>query len=148
MNRFRFRLEVLLDLRKKREEKIKLLLAEKNNMIVNAQKHVSEVHDALRELQESEKKLRILSLNAVLLRYSISYRFKLKQDLVNAIRLVDDHKADAMKINQALVIATQKRRAVELVKERRMLEWKKKYHIYEQNFNDEVSQQSFIRNKS
>lgn len=147
MNRFRFRLEVLLDLRKRREEKIKLLLAEKNNMILSAQKHVNEVHDALKELQESEKSQRKQILSAVLLRHSISYRYKLKQDLVSAIRNLDDIKAEAYKINQALIIATQKRRAVELVKEKRFSEWKKKYNIYEQNIGDEISQQLFIRNK-
>jgi len=146
MNRFRFRLEVLLDLRKRREEKIKLLLAEKNNMILDAQKKAAAVHDALKELQENEKLQRGATLNPILLRYSISYRYKLKQDLVVALRKVDDLRAEAFKVQKELMVAIQKRRVVELVKERRYSEWKKKYNIHEQNFNDEISQQTFIRN--
>ena len=148
MNRFRFRLEVLLDLRKKKEEKIKLALAEKNNQILNAGKQVTELHDALKALQENEKISRSEHLDPVMLRYSISYRYVLKKKLTDAIRQADDLKADAFRIQKELVIATQKRKAVEIVKEKRLIEWKRKNHIVEQNFNDDISQQSFIRNKS
>lgn len=148
MNRFRFRLEVLLDLRKKKEEKIKLALAEKNNQILSAEKQVTELHDALKTLQESEKTSRSEHLDPVLLRYSISYRYVLKKKLTDAIRGVDDLKAEAFRIQKELVVATQKRKAVEIVKERRLGEWKRKNHIVEQNFNDDISQQAFIRNKS
>jgi flagellar FliJ protein len=148
MNRFRFRLEVLLDLRKKKEEKIKLALAEKNNQILSAGKQVTELHDALKALQESEKTSRSEHLDPVLLRYSISYRYILKKRLTDAIRQVDDLKAEASRIQKELVIATQKRKAVEIVKERRLVEWKRKNHIVEQNFNDDISQQAYIRKKS
>lgn len=148
MNKFRFRLEVLLDLRKKKEEKIKLSLAEKNNQVMSASKQVTELHDALKALQEDEKTSRREHLDPLLLRYSISYRYILKKKLTDAIRRVDDLKADAFRIQQELIIATQKRKAVEIVKEKRLVEWKKKNHTIEQNFNDDISQQAFIRNKS
>jgi len=148
MNRFRFRLEVLLDLRKKKEEKIKLALAEKNSEILSAGKKVTELHDALKELQENEKTSRREHLDPVLLRYSITYRYALKKNLADAIRRVDDLTADAFSIQKELIVATQKRKAVEIVKEKRLNEWKRKNHIVEQKFNDDISQQSFIRNKS
>ncbi len=148
MNRFRFRLEVLLDLRKKKEEKIKLALAEKNNQILSAQKLVNELHDGLKAFQENEKTSRREHLDPVMLRYSITYRYALKKKLTDAIRQVDDLKAEAFRIQKELVIATQKRKAVEIVKEKRLIEWKRKNHIVEQNFNDDISQQAFIRNKS
>lgn len=145
MNRFRFRLEVLLDLRKKNEDKIKLMLADKNGKIIEAQKKVNQIHDELKTLQASEKTQRSNTINPVLLRYSISYRYKLKQDLITAGRSVDDLKAQAYKIQQDLVEATKKRRAVEIVKEHRQSEWKKELLNREQQFTDEISQQSFIR---
>ena len=148
MHRFRFRLEVLLDLRKKSEDNVKLLLAQKNGMIVEAQKNVNLLHDELKNFQLSEKSQRCNIVNPVLLRYSISYRYKLKQDLVLAARSVDDLRAEAHKIQKELVEATKKRRAVEIVKEHRIKEWKKEFLAREQQFNDEISQQSFIRKKT
>jgi flagellar FliJ protein len=145
MNRFRFRLEVLLDLRKKNEDKVKQKLAEKNGMIIEAQKKVNSVHDELKNFQTTEKTQRSNTINPLLLRYSISYRYKLKQDLIIAARSVDSLKADAYKIQKELVEATKKRRAVEIVKEHRLNEWKKESLAQEQKFNDEISQQSFIR---
>jgi flagellar export protein FliJ len=102
----------------------------------------------LKALQESEKTSRSEHLDPVLLRYSISYRYILKKRLTDAIRQVDDLKAEASRIQKELVIATQKRKAVEIVKERRLVEWKRKNHIVEQNFNDDISQQAYIRKKS
>jgi flagellar protein FliJ len=148
MKRFRFRLEVLLDLRKKNEDKIKLMLAEKNGKIIEAQKKVNQIHDELKSFQTTEKTQRSNTINPVLLRYSISYRYKLKHDLVTARRSVDDLNAQAYKIQQELVQATKKRRAVEIVKEHRQNEWKKESLNREQQFTDEISQQSFIRNNA
>lgn len=148
MNRFRFRLEVLLELRKKSEDKVKQKLAEKNGMIIEGQKKVNLIHDELKEFQTTEKAQRTNTINPLLLRYSISYRYKLKQDLINAVRSVDNLKADAYKIQTELVEATKKRRAVEIVKEHRLNEWKKEYLAQDQKFTDEISQQSFIRKNS
>lgn len=145
MNRFRFRLEVLLELRKKSEDKVKLRLAEKNGMIIEGQKMVNLIHDELKNFQASEKAQRINTINPLLLRYSISYRYKLKHDLILASRSVDDLRADAYKIQNELVEATKKRRAVEIVKEHRLKEWKKESLAHDQQFTDEISQQSFIR---
>jgi flagellar protein FliJ len=147
MNRFRFRLEVLLDLRIKSEDKVKQKLAKKNAMIIEAQKKVNFVHDELKEFQASEKSQRSNTINPLLLRYSISYRYKLKQDLISAARSVDNLREDAYKIQIDLVEATKKRRAVEIVKEHRLNEWKKDSLAREQKFTDEISQQSFIRKK-
>jgi flagellar export protein FliJ len=61
---------------------------------------------------------------------------------------VDDLRAEAYKIQIDLIEATKKRRAVEIVKEHRLKEWKKESLAREQQFNDEISQQSFIRKKA
>jgi flagellar protein FliJ len=146
MKRFKFRLETVLDIRKRNEEKIKLVLAEKNQKVIEAQKKLNEIHEELINSQKREKQNRSEHLNPVLLRYSISYRYKLKQDLLNAGRNVDDLKADSFKIQKELVVATKKRRAVEIIREHRLLEWKKELLASEQNLIDDIAQQKFIRN--
>lgn len=145
MNRFSFRLEALLEMRKNQEENVKQILAQKNHQIIDAQKKVNSINDELQMLEKSEFEQRKHVHNPVLFKFSISYRYKLKHDLVYAIREVDKLKADSNTIQKELVEAIKKRRAVEIVKDRRFQEWKKKYKIREQNFMDDISQQSFIR---
>ena len=80
MKRYRFRLETLLELRKRREDEIKLQLGKKNREIVAARKELAAASDALKSLQASEKKTRATATSALVLRYSVTYRFKLKED--------------------------------------------------------------------
>ena len=147
MKRFTFPLQALLEMRQRKEEKIELQLAEKNRSVFEAQQELTKIHDTLKELQSSEKEKREHANSVQLLRYSVAYRFKLKQDLLLAGRRIEDLKAEAVKIQKLLVIATQDRRAIELVKERRFQEWKKEYLTREQNYVDDISQQGFIRSK-
>jgi flagellar protein FliJ len=146
MKRFRFRLDTILDLRIRDEEKIEMELAAKNQKIIDAQKVLNTIHEELVNSQKIEKIKRTETLSPILLRYSIVYRHKLKQDLLTAGRNVDDLKADAFKTQKELIEATKKRRAVEIVKERRLEEWKKELQVREQNTIDDIAQQKFIRN--
>lgn len=145
MKRFSFKLDVLLDLRKKKEDEIKLRLGAQNARIVTAQQEFTRIHDELKMLQTSEKEKRPDSTNVVLLRYSISYRHKLKGDLLAAGRKVDELKAGAYKIQKELIEATKKRRAIELVRDHRYREWKKENQEKELKFIDDISQQLYIR---
>jgi flagellar biosynthesis chaperone FliJ len=58
MKRFRFRLEVLLDIRMRREEKVKLELAEQNKEILKQQETLNGLHEELKNLQRDELKRR------------------------------------------------------------------------------------------
>ena len=80
-----------------------------------------------------------------MLRASVAYRHKLKQDILKKGRQIDDLKADAVKIRKKLVEATKARRALEIIRERRFAEWKEEYKAQEQGFIDDISQQGFIR---
>lgn len=145
MKKFRFQLDTLLELRKRKEEKIKLHLAEKNRQVMEAQKEVNRIHDELKNLQNSEKHRRGTSESITMLRHSVSYRFKLREDLLRAGQKMEDLRAEAVKVRKTLVTATKDRRAIEIVRERRLQEWKKEYSAKEQGFIDDVSQQGFIR---
>lgn len=145
MKKFRFRLDTLLNIRKRKEDEIKLRLAEKNRQYIEAQRKVNSIHDQLKELQSSEKERRGSNESIMMLRHSVSYRFKLKEDLLQAGKKVDEIRGEIARVRKTLVTATRDRRAIELVKERRLAEWKKEYRTEEQSFIDDVSQQGFIR---
>ncbi|MDO5575601.1 MAG: flagellar export protein FliJ [Fibrobacter sp.] len=147
MKKFKFTLDTLLDVRQKKEDKLKSQLAEKNREIIQLQKEVNQIHDELKEFQSSEIKSRVENkVDPVLLRYSVTYRFKLKDDILKLVKQIDDLKAEAWKINAKLIEAVKDRRAIEILKEKRFQEWRKEYNMKEQKTIDDISQQVFIRN--
>lgn len=148
MKRYHFRLETLLELRKRREDEIKLQLGKKNREMLAARKELAATSDALKSLQASEKKTRATAKSALVLRYSVTYRYKLKEDIVKKSRLIDELGAQAEGIRKKLVRATQQRRAIEIVRERQLAEWKKEYSSQERKFVDDISQQAYIRKAS
>jgi flagellar export protein FliJ len=145
VKRFEFRLETLLALRQRREDEIKLELGKKIQGIMAARKELAEITEALKALQSEEKKKRPQTTSAVELRYGITYRFKLKKDILVKGRQIDDLQAQAHAIRAKLVKAKQERRAIEIVRERQYAVWKKAYRTQEQGFIDDVSQQGYIR---
>lgn len=145
MKRYHFRLETLLELRKRKEDEIKLELGKKNQEILAARHDLAGINDELKTLQASEKKTRTTVRSALVLRYSVTYRFKLKEDIFKKVRLIDEFGAQAEGIRKKLVRAKQQRRALEIVKERQVAEWKKENLSREQKFIDDISQQGFIR---
>jgi flagellar protein FliJ len=145
MKRFRFKLESLLELRKRKEEEVKLHLGKKNREIISARHELVEVNEALKTLQADEKKKRAEVKNALDLRYAVVYRYKLKQDILKKARQLEELNSQAADIRKNLVKAKQERRAIEIVREHRHEEWQKEYTAQEQAFIDDVSQQGFIR---
>jgi flagellar FliJ protein len=145
MKRFEFKLESLLELRKRKEDEVKQLLGRKNQEILAARKELTSLKTALDDLQSSEKKKRKEVTSVVELRYSVAYRFKLKKDILEKCRTLDGLAAQAGEIRRQLVAAKQQRRAIEIVRERQFEAWRKAYRAQEQRFIDDVSQQGFIR---
>jgi flagellar FliJ protein len=145
MKRFTFRLETLLELRKRKEDEIKQELGKKNNQISAARKELAALSEKLHTLQDEEKRKRHELTSAVELRYGVVYRFKLKKDILVKVRQIDDFSAQAHAVRRKLVKAQQDRRAIEIVRERQYDTWKKEYRTREQVFTDEVAQQGYIR---
>lgn len=145
MKRFQFKLDVLIELRKRAEDDIKLQLGRKNREILTAREKMQLSVNELYNLQATEKSRRAHVTDAMELRYSVAYRHKLKADILKIGRRVDELSAEAAKIQKDLVNATKDRRAIEIVRERRFREWKKEYDRKEQGFIDDISQQGFIR---
>ena len=145
MKRFEFRLETLLELRRRREDVIKQELGKKIQDIMTARKELAVITEALKALQSEEKQKRPQASSAVELRYGIAYRFKLKNDILVKGRFIDDLQAQAHAVRARLVKAKQERRAIEIVRERQYAAWKKAYRTQEQGFIDDISQQAYIR---
>ena len=145
MKRFEFKLESLLTLRVRKEDEVKQLLGKKNQEIISTRKELAASKAAFDNLQNSEKKKRREATSVIELRYSVAYRFKLKQDILEKCRSLDELAVQASEIRKQLVLAKQQRRAIEVVRERQYEAWRKEYRAQEQRFIDGVSQQAFIR---
>lgn len=147
MKRFSFKLDTLLEMRKQEEEQVKLELAEKNREIITRQEELNQAYRDLKEMQETEKERRTESEAVTEMRYSVAYRYKLKSDILIAGRSIDDLRAEANGIQKRLVEAVKRRRALEVIRERRFNTWKKIYLREEQKFIDDVAQQKYVRTK-
>ena len=79
------------------------------------------------------------------MRQTVVYRSKLKIDLVNKGNKIQQLRREAEAIQKRLTQATKERRAIEIIGEHRFADWKREYLRQEQNFNDDVSQQGYIR---
>ncbi|MDR0308219.1 MAG: flagellar export protein FliJ [Chitinispirillales bacterium] len=148
MKKFKFSLEALLSVKKKKEEDVKMRLAKKNREAEETRKSIENIQNKLREFQAAEKERRgSASENIVSLRNSVAYRNAMKLELLNEGRKLDNIMAAVHAINQELIKASQERRAVEIIKENRFAEWKRQNNVQEQKFIDDISQQAFIREK-
>jgi flagellar FliJ protein len=140
MKRFRFRLDVLLDIRKRREENVKLELAEQNREIVKQQGKLNELHEELKKLQSDELVRRQREDNIISLSHSVTYRYTLKKEMLTVGGKMDEIQETIFRIRKKLISATKDRKAVEILKERQKSEWLKKYRTQEQGFIDDISQ--------
>jgi len=144
MKRFTFELAALLTLRRREEERVMMELADKNREIIGKQQELDGVTADLKALQASEKKRRDGNETVLELRYSVAYRYKLKADMLALGRSIQDLLSEAETIRARLTKATQTRKALEMVREKKHAAWKKEASRREQNFIDDVSQQRYI----
>ncbi len=145
MKRFHFPLQVLLEKRKREENAIELELAHKNSEIFQAQQELVDFEKELKKLQMEQKETRETITDILPLRYSVSYRNKLKLAMLQKGENIYELQNQRGDIRQKLVKATQRKKAIELIREKRYQEWLKENKLKEQVFIDDVSQQGFIR---
>ena len=145
MKRFIFPLEALLEKRKREEDAVTLELANKNREISNAQQELYTSEEELKSLQEQQKKSRRYVTDVFILKYAVSYRNKLKLDMLKKGQDIYRLQMERGDIRKRLIRATQKKKALELLKEKRYRQWVLENKQMEQMFLDDVSQQGFIR---
>lgn len=147
MKKFKFELETLLKIRERKAESVKEQLAKKNTEIQDQQRTFDLMQNELKLFQEDQKLRRGTETSVLGLRYSVNYRNKLKMDLLDCGKNIQVLQKDVYLITQELVKATQERKTIEILKEKRFVEWKKNRDIIEQQLNDEMSGQRYIRKK-
>jgi flagellar FliJ protein len=148
MKKFKFPLQALLDMKLHKEDEIKRRLAKKNLEAEETRRSIEEIQGKLKQFQADEKEKRSGGEDIVSLRTSVSYRHDIKRELLNAGRKLDSIMVAVYAVNQELIKASQERRAVEIIKEKRFAEWKKQNNAIEQKFIDDLSQQGYIREKN
>jgi flagellar FliJ protein len=140
MRRFRFTLETVLRIRKRKEDDVKRELGAMNTEIAGTRRRIQEITGRLNDLTNEERERRGIAPSIVELRYGVAYRHKLKGDLAGEGKRLESLRLQAALIRKRLVEATKARRAVEIVKERRLREWKKQYAKAELSRTDDISQ--------
>ncbi len=148
MKRFTFSLEALLEKRKREEENVKLELAKKNKEIYEAQNELHDFKEQLSNLQNDQKQIRKKVTDVLSLKVSVSFRNKLKLDMLKKGENIQLLKKQQEDIRQKLVNAKQKKKAIELIRNKKYKEWSYANKIREQVFIDDVSQIGFIRKKN
>jgi flagellar FliJ protein len=147
MRRFRFALQTLLEVRTREEDAVKLELGEKNRLVGRAREELAALHDRLTGLQSSELTTRENAHDVVALRHAVAYRHRLKTEMLRTGQRMQHLQHEAEQVRQRLVAATQRRRAIELIRDRRYREWRREYNAQEQKSIDDLSQQKYIRDK-
>jgi flagellar protein FliJ len=145
MKRFHFRLDVLLDIKKRAEEEIKKELAKKNGEILASRREREILSRRLETFYIEEKKQRLRVLDLLALRFSISYRSQLQKEITNKDRCIDGFMSELEQVRVRLAQATKERRILEILKEKRLARWKKEYKKEEQENIDDVSQKGYVR---
>ena len=147
MKKFKFTLDPILEIRKRKEDAVKLELGQKNREILGANREMLGLHDELKNLQTSEKERRQHAPDVQSMRQTVVYRSKLKADMVNKGNKIQQLRTEASTIQKRLTNATKDRRAIEIIGEHRHAEWQHNLLREQQNFSDDVSQQGYIRKK-
>ncbi len=145
MKRFTFSLQSVLNLREQEESDAKLSLAEKEGELVSCNQELENIKSDLNKFQAKEKANRKASQSAIELRYSVSWRHKIKKDISQKLSEIEEVKIDIDVARKKLIEATKKRKGLEILRENKLDKWKKAANREEQLFLDELSQNSFIR---
>ena len=145
MKRFNFRLDVLLDIKKRAEEEIKRELARKNGEILLSRQEREELSRTLDAFFIEEKKQRLRILDLLALKFSISYRSQLQKEIVHKDRFIEGLVGELENVRVRLAQATKECRVLEILKGKRLARWKKEYKKEEQEFIDDVSQKGYVR---
>jgi flagellar protein FliJ len=146
MKRFSFRLQPVLELRRRAEDKVKHAIAKNNNAKLQAQQQLSALGDELDALNQDESARRVSALSALILRAAVAFRHKLGSDIRAKHSQIQSIAAEGETLRKALIAARKETRALELIREKRLTEWKALANKTEQQFVDDVSQQKYIRN--
>ncbi len=145
MKRYVFSLQAVLDLRLRDEDNAKQELADKEAELRSYQQMIDTMQSGLADFQKNEKEDRGHGRSVQEFRHSVSWRNKLKLDLLKKAREMQDVLFDIDRARHKLIECTKKRRGLEILKEKGLEKWQKERDRRDQLFMDELAQNAFIR---
>ncbi len=146
MKQFHFTLEALLEMRRRKEDECKQELAKVNIRLLQAQGGLGAIEQEWTELQRDELERRKKKIVPEAMSQAVSYRLHLErkailQELeIRRILLEQEQK------RLALVRATQEKKAIENLRERRFQEWRNAARRAETKAVDDLCQIQYVRN--
>jgi flagellar FliJ protein len=145
MRRFHFKLDVMLDIKKRAEDEVKKELAKKNGEIFATRQEREELAARLKSFFVDEKQQRLRVLDLLALRFSIVYRGQLQKEIAQKEHRITGLVSELEQLRVRLAQARKECRVLEILKEKKFARWKKEYKKEEQEYIDDVSQKGYIR---
>ncbi len=140
MKRFRFSLETVMKLRELREEeelkKLSIVVSELNAIFAEQEYNRKEIQNAYKEIESSVSVGRSLNDYLSIERY-IQGLSKLNEEL--DIRIIEKNKQVDL-VRQGVLIARKDKKVLEILKENRLNEWKKKRNRLERREIEEYNE--------
>ncbi len=140
MKPFVFKLETLLEIRRRKEEEASILLSQARNRLNEAKQVLTKLCTQQKELW-SEFRSKQEAGELVVLEYQMWHRFFafLKKEIENQQLVVEGLTKEAVAALKELEIALKNRKAVEKLKERRLEEYRLAVQAEEQKILDEIA---------
>lgn len=140
MKPFVFKLETLLEIRRRKEEEASILLLQARNRLNEAKQVLTKLCTQQKELW-SEFRLKQQAGELVVIEYQMWHRFFafLKKEIENQQVVVEGLTKEAVAALKELEIALKNRKAVEKLKERRLEEYRLAVQAEEQKILDEIA---------
>jgi len=145
MKRFSFRLQTLLDMKKRKEEELARKVAEKNDELLRTYKSLEECRGRLVQFQTDEKRDRLRNLDAFHLRLSVVHRHSLRREIEDRGRRLIGIRQELHTAVQSLTTAKKETRTLENLRDKKRSQWKREALREEQKLSDDVSQKGYIR---
>ncbi len=147
MKRLEFSLQSVLELRLREEDKAKMALAEKERELRDRQRDQEEAHQSLLQFQRDEKESRARGRFVEEFALSVSWRHKLKLELLEKAQQVQEVMRDIDIVRGKLIEATKRRKGIELLRDKKQELWQKERNRKDQAFLDELASNAHIRKK-
>ncbi len=146
MKRFHFTLEALLDQRCRKEDACKQELAKVNSRLLESQGGLRAIEQEWVDLQTSEVERRKMGATPESMGQAVAYRLHLEHKAILQELEIRRIVAEQEQKRQMLVKATQEKKALENLRERRYEEWRKAANRAEAKAVDDLCQIQYVRN--
>ena len=145
MKKYQFNLQALLRLKEIKENERKRELAVVNSRLLQAQDVIRRIEKEWSLLQLEELRRRKEGCSPDSMGRSVNYRLLLEENAIqqglNIQRIMTEQESK----RQALVKATQEKKALENIRQRRFEEWSKQYRREQANVVDDLCQIQYVR---